>query len=375
MTDSTQRFLQLHFLTAYPPANLNRDDSGRPKTATIGGFQRLRISSQSLKSAWRNSDIFQQASSGNLGVRTRKQGEHIYNKLLEKGIEPKIALKWASEIIMKFGEVKSNKSDKKNKKDNEEKSKHEFPELILKQLVHFSPEELKAINELVNLCIENKTAPTKDQLDLLRKENSAADIACFGRMLAKTPEYNIEAAVQVAHAFTVHEVETEEDFFTAVDHLNKKEDTGSAHVGLREFGAGVFYNYICLDRELLKDNLKNDLKITQKTIGALIEAAAKVNPVGMQNSFASRAYTNYMLVEKGNQQPRSLMPAFLAPIKTNSDHVDDNFLLMAIDKLKQYRANLDQVFGACASGHYELDTTKPSGTLQELIDFATASIE
>lgn len=32
-----ERFVQLHMLTSYPPANLNRDDLGRPKTAVMGG--------------------------------------------------------------------------------------------------------------------------------------------------------------------------------------------------------------------------------------------------------------------------------------------------------------------------------------------------
>jgi CRISPR system Cascade subunit CasC len=47
------RFLQLHLLTFFPPANLNRDDTGRPKTAVVGGATRLRLSSQAQKSAWR----------------------------------------------------------------------------------------------------------------------------------------------------------------------------------------------------------------------------------------------------------------------------------------------------------------------------------
>ncbi|KAA8425643.1 type I-E CRISPR-associated protein Cas7/Cse4/CasC, partial [Acetobacter sp. DmW_125123] len=47
------RFLQLHLLTFYPPSNVNRDDTGNPKTATVGGVTRLRISSQALKRAWR----------------------------------------------------------------------------------------------------------------------------------------------------------------------------------------------------------------------------------------------------------------------------------------------------------------------------------
>jgi CT1975-like protein. len=31
-----KKFLQIHVLTSYPPANLNRDDLGRPKTAIVG---------------------------------------------------------------------------------------------------------------------------------------------------------------------------------------------------------------------------------------------------------------------------------------------------------------------------------------------------
>ena len=53
------RFLQLHLLTNYPPANLNRDDTGRPKTALMGDAQRLRVSSQCNKRAWRTSDVFE----------------------------------------------------------------------------------------------------------------------------------------------------------------------------------------------------------------------------------------------------------------------------------------------------------------------------
>ncbi len=49
-------FIQLHLLTAYAPANLNRDESGRPKTAFMGGVERLRVSSQSLKRARRVSE-------------------------------------------------------------------------------------------------------------------------------------------------------------------------------------------------------------------------------------------------------------------------------------------------------------------------------
>ncbi len=53
----------------------------------------------------------------------------------------------------------------------------------------------------------------------------------FGRMLANKPEFNAEAACQVAHAFGVSETIVEDDFFTAVDDLRQaSEDAGAGHL-------------------------------------------------------------------------------------------------------------------------------------------------
>jgi len=80
----------------------------------------------------------------------------------------------------------------------------------------------------------------------LRKDHTAVDIAMFGRMLAANTQYNMEAAVQVAHAITVHKVSVEDDFFTAVDDLNNgEEDMGSGHLGETEFAAGRFL-HLCM---------------------------------------------------------------------------------------------------------------------------------
>ena len=68
-----EKFIQFHLLTSLPPANLNRDDLGRPKTAKMGGVDRLRVSSQSLKRAWRSSDLFAEAFSDAKGIRTKRR--------------------------------------------------------------------------------------------------------------------------------------------------------------------------------------------------------------------------------------------------------------------------------------------------------------
>jgi CRISPR system Cascade subunit CasC len=345
-------FVQLHLLTSYPPSNLNRDDLGRPKTAVMGGKNRLRISSQSLKRAWRTSDLFAEAMKGHMGTRTKTMGIEAYNALREKGVADGKAKEWGKQIAEVFG---------KCKKANSAKT---LEELEIEQLAHFSPEERDGIMKLVERLASSNTAPTPDDLSLLLKKHTAVDIAMFGRMLASSPAFNTEAAVQVAHAVTVHEVAVEDDYFTAVDDLNSGgDDLGAAHIGETEFAAGLFYLYLCINRDLLVENLGGDQDLANKALAALIEAAAKVAPNGKQNSFASRAYASYLMAEKGEQQPRSLSVAFLKPVR------GEDMLAKAISDLEAKRANMEKAYGPCADEKKVLNAETGEGSLNDIITF------
>jgi len=349
------RFIQLHLLTAYPPANLNRDDQGSPKTAKMGGYDRLRVSSQCLKRTWRTSDLFQAAMSDHLGTRTKLLGIDIYNQLIAGGIKEKDAKDWTKAIAGVFGALKKAEKDKP------------LADIEIEQLVHVSPAEQQTMKTLTEKLIAEQRAPDVDELKLLRLNEQAVDIALFGRMLASSPAFNIEAACQVAHAISVHPVVIEDDYFTAVDDLNNGlEDMGAAHIGETRFAAGLFYSYICINRELLVKNLDGNEELANKAIRALTEAAVKVAPEGKQNSFASRAYASYVLAEKGDQQPRSLSVAYLKPInhRENEDFIADS--ITAIIKQKD---SFDKVYGACADTRYELNAPKEQGTLVDLLDF------
>jgi CRISPR system Cascade subunit CasC len=346
-------FVQIHLLTSYPPACLNRDDLNRPKTAVMGGVQRLRISSQSLKRAWRTSEIFEEALSGHIGTRTKEMGLRVYERLKDRDVADRSAKEWTQKIASHFGKLKA--TSKENL----------LQDLEIEQLAHFSPEEIIAIDELVvTLALENRGA-TDNELQLLREKHRAADIALFGRMLADKPRYNTEAACQVAHALTVHKVAVEDDYFTAVDDLNtREEDVGSAHIGEQGFAAGLFYLYVCINRNLLKDDLSGDEALAQKTLRALTEAAATVAPGGKQNSFGSRAYASYILAEKGSRQPRSLSVAFLKPVR------EGDMLHDAIRALVSTRVNMDKVYyNGEASASKVLDALDGTGSLAELLDF------
>ena len=351
------RFIQLHLLTSYPPANLNRDDLGRPKTAKMGGVDRLRVSSQSLKRTWRMSELFQEALAGHLGVRTKRLGVNIYNDLIAADIKDKKAMLWAQKMADVYGKLKGPAKDKE---------KNPLQELEIEQLVHISPAEQKATNDLAQTLASENREPTKEELDLLRKENMAVDIALFGRMLASKPNFNVEAACQVAHAISVHGVVIEDDYFTAVDDLNDgRDDVGAAHIGETGFAAGLFYSYICINRELLVKNLNDDAELADKAIAALVETAAKVAPQGKQNSFGSRAYASYMRTEKGSQQPRSLAVAFLKPVGRNTDNYADE----AIKSIEKQANNFDKVYGPCVDDHICINAVEGKGTLEELLTF------
>lgn len=371
-------FIQLHLLTAYPPSNLNRDDLGRPKTAVMGGKTRLRISSQSLKRAWRTSELFEKSLDGHIGTRTRRLGKEIIISELPK--DNPVSEVWANDILAVYGEP-----------DDEPG--------MLKQLVFVSPAEemvLKDFLKEVKAVLSDKTAggeAVQEILSLQAKRNektkvedkkkitnqivgklrgllliakitSAFDIAMFGRMLASSPVHNIEAAVQVAHAITVHEVAVEDDYFTAVDDLNRgKEDMGAGHIGETEFAAGVFYLYACINRDLLVENLGGDKALADKALVTLVEAAAKIAPSGKQNSFASRARTSYMLAEKGSDQPRSLSVAFLKPVK------GEDILSSAIIELEKRRDNFDKVYGPCYDAFKTMNAETGVGSLNDIISF------
>ncbi|MBJ7550100.1 type I-E CRISPR-associated protein Cas7/Cse4/CasC [Marinomonas ostreistagni] len=339
------QFIQLHFLTSYAPSNLNRDDLGRPKTAKMGGFDRLRVSSQSLKRNWRCSEIFEESMANNLGKRTKRFGGEVFKALVEKGVTEKNAQKLAASIAGVFG---------KGKKDS----------LEIEQLAHISPEEQQAALDLAVVLAEESREPTKDELDLLRHNQSAVDIALFGRMLASSPAFNVEAACQVAHALSVHSVVVEDDYFTAVDDLNDgKEDSGSSHIGESGFAAALFYSYVCINKTQLIENLDGNEALANQAIQALTEAAVKVSPKGKQNSFASRAYASYVLAEKGEQQPRSLSAAFLKPIK------GEDQALLAISALEKQTENFDKVYGQCADARYSINAVVGEGSFDELKAF------
>lgn len=350
-------FLQFHLLTSYGPSNPNRDDQGRPKQAMVGGAPRLRLSSQSVKRAIRESSFFSLDLADHIGTRTKRLFEKVKEHLLAKGHAPAAAQKAAEEVAAIFGKLEAPKKD-----DAEAK--------IATTLAFISPAEWALAMELADNAAAGKALPKDKELKklVLRRADGAVDIAMFGRMLADDADFNREAAVQVGHAITTHAAQAEEDWYAAVDDLNNASDTGAGHLGESAFGSGIYYQYVCVNVDLLIENLGGDALLAAKGLQALARALATATPTGKQNSHAHRPRAEYIRAERGQQAPRDLTGAFFQPVR------DQPWAETSVAKLEEMAGKIDRAYGATSDAVAVLDVAKGIGTLDEIAAFAAASV-
>ncbi len=349
------RFVQLHFLTVYPPSNPNRDDMGRPKTAVYGGVSRLRLSSQSLKRAARLSPAMSDALKGHMGERTQRLGEILVQHLRECGADDKQARVIAGEVAGIFGKL----DDAAVKKDPDH--------VRIRQLAFISPDERQAALDMAERALSGEALEKEVRArgkKVLRTADGAVDLAMFGRMMADAPDFNREAAVQVSHAITTHGADVEDDYYTAVDDLKRpSEDMGAGFIDEAGFGSGVYYLYVCVDTERLLENLAGDRELARRALEAATEAFATATPSGKRNSYSHHTRASYIRAEAGEQQPRSLASAFLKPV-TGRD-----LLGASVVALRRAAKEMDRAYGVLADSTLEMNMEEGIGTLAEVRAF------
>ena len=348
------RFLQLHCLTAYPPSCCNRDDTGRPKTAIYGGVQRLRLSSQALKRAIRTSDAMQSALEGRSGIRSRRFGDEVLRHLQAKGAGEDLARETAARIASIFGRVDESSGD-----------------VGIAQLAFISPEERRAALELADRALaQGGIGETAAELgrQVLRTADSSVDLALFGRMLADSPQYSRQAAVQVAHAITTHEAAAEDDYVAGVDDLAGPEDSGAGFLGVSGFGSGIFYVYAVVEITRLIDNLEGDRGLAAAAVSAFSRALATASPGGKRSAFAHNVRASHIRAEGGSVQPRSLATAFLDPVSGGG------LLSASVGRLRQAARSLDNAYGPSADEIAEMDMAAGEGSLDKVAEFAAGQV-
>ncbi|MCL2465177.1 MAG: type I-E CRISPR-associated protein Cas7/Cse4/CasC [Micrococcales bacterium] len=313
----TRTIVDVHVLQTVPPSNINRDDTGSPKTAIFGGTRRARVSSQAWKRATRLA-FDGLLSTDDLGVRTKRIVDLVAARITELRPDLSEQATTLAEGILTSTGLKLEKV--KRTKTNGETSEHQEPGY----LVFLSRLQ---VNKLAETAIELADQPDPAAAlkafkgkSLLDRDHSI-DVALFGRMVADVSDLNVDACAQVAHALSVHTVDNEYDYFTAVDDEKQQaadEDAGAGMIGTVEFNSSTLYRYATVDADRLADNL-GDVTATRRAVEAFLQAFVQSMPTGKQNTFANRTLPDAIVVVLREEQPVNLVGAFEDPVKASAE--------------------------------------------------------
>lgn len=346
-------FIDIHILQSVPPSNINRDDTGSPKTAHFGGVTRSRISSQAWKKATR--DLFPSyLSEDEIGWRTK----HVVDLISERA-----AIKRPDLDIDKLDEASAKALGATGIKVADKETGY---------LLFLSPGQVDGLAELAIGSIDSGTPvekkAAKDILNIKQRPTlNAIDVALFGRMVADAPDLNVDAAVQVAHAISVGRAQTEFDYFTALDDRAPEDSAGAAMIETTEFTSSTLYRYADIDVFHLCENL-GSTKAACRGIEAFLRAFALSMPTGKQNSFANRTLPAAIIVELRDTQPVSLVNAFEKPVVAT---VEKSQTERACEELIAQESAIDEAFGITPKETLVVTASPGATTLK---DFPNAKV-
>jgi CRISPR system Cascade subunit CasC len=388
------RFIQIHWLASYPGTLLNRDDAGLAKSLPFGGVMRTRISSQCLKRTWRKANDAMNIGlidSMETGARSREHVERqVVNGLAEDTGQ-------SADIVAAVGLafIEALYGEKAKDRRSRQALLLGWPE------IRFMRKEARA---LIIASADRRDAEVRCKeyfgkegirrvFRAVRAQSAPAagfEAALFGRMITSDPEANIEAALHVAHAITVHRSEKDLDFLTVVDDLKgADDDAGAAGIFESELTSGLYYGYAVIDVPTLVSNLSGipakawhtdnvDRTLPGEVASRLLHLIATVSPGAKKGSTAPYTYAELVLLEAGSRQPRTLSNAFRKPAELRGDLGKD-----ALQSLSTYVTGLDHVYGQhevragfCvgADSEYVESMGAAPKTLAELSDWIKSAI-
>jgi CRISPR system Cascade subunit CasC len=299
-------FIDIHAIQSVPPSNINRDDTGSPKTAQYGGIVRARVSSQAWKKAMR--DYFtEHGELHNVGTRTLEIPRYIANKIRE--INQDFTDEEAVDRALKVLKAINVKTDASNR---------------VKALFFIGSQQAA---ELAEHAVHEDY--DRSSLKSVLQNNPSTDIALFGRMVADDPSLNEDASAQVAHAISTHAVQTEFDFYTGTDDLAPEDNASAGMLGTIEYNSSTLYRYANVAAHELTKQLGDDKDAAIAAIKLFIEAFTKSMPTGKVNTFANQTLPSAIVLVGRRDRPINLVNAFETPVKSREGYIDKS-----IGKLK-----------------------------------------
>lgn len=328
------RYIDVHALHTLPPSNINRDDTGAPKTATFGGVIRQRVSSQAWKRAIRR-DFPDHLDASKLGVRTKRVADRVIDRVCK--LAPDMGEEAAKDAVSAAFATAGIKLTEPKAKKGQEAPAH-GPETGY--LLFLSAHQIQRLAETVVAAGGQKL--TKKEAAAILDTDQSVDIALFGRMVAEAPDYNVDAAVQVAHAIGVHASEPEFDYFTAVDDaVAEAEETGAGMIGTVEMMSSTLYRYATVNMAGLVRNLGDETAAVEAAL-AFVRGFVLSMPTGKQNTFANRTLPDVVVVTVRDDRPVSYVNAFETPVETGQNQGRRE---VAARRMAEEAASIESAYG------------------------------
>ena len=358
-------YIDIHVIQSVPPSNINRDDTGSPKSAVYGGVRRARVSSQAWKRATRARYQAQVDASG-IGYRTKQVAELIGRRMAElEGTMAEEERAARAGAVLKALGMKLDPA--KKKAEDEAAGLYETGTY----LAFFSAEQ---IDQLAHVALNNDK-PGKREVREAADTNHGLTVSLFGRMVADDTSLNVDAAVQVAHALSTHAVDAEADYYTAVDDVleadKTREDSGAGMIGTIEFSSSTLYRYATINVDQLAENL-GDAEATARACQAFVDGFVTSMPTGKQNTFANGTVPDGVVVLVREDLPVNLVGAFERPVDPEGGYVTASCVALA-----RYADEVAEAYGEPSGPRYvvrvgdraaALDTLGERVTLRELGD-------
>ncbi|WP_453985504.1 type I-E CRISPR-associated protein Cas7/Cse4/CasC [Brevibacterium casei] len=367
-------YFDVHVIQSVPPSNVNRDETGAPKTAMYGGVRRARVSSQAWKRATRKAfDTL--LDKDNLGFRTQRVIEQLAEAIGKiddtlKADADAIAERVLSAVGIKLEKPKKKSKDSEDENDTRTESAY---------LVFFSAQQIaKAAEQAVSDHRDGKTKFEKKTYAPILKADNSIDIALFGRMIADLTDLGVDASAQVAHALSVHAVESEADFYTAVDDYKVNDpdrDAGAGMLGTVEFNSSTLYRYATVNVDQLEKNL-GSADVTREALSAFARAFVLSMPTGKMNTFGNTTVPAAVIYSVRTDRPINFVEAFEDPIAHS-----DGFVRTAIDELVSYATSVEATYSP-SLGYWtagvgprseQLDALAPRTSIEDAAEAAVES--
>ncbi len=320
--------LELHIIQSYPVNRLNRGRDGAPKSVVFGGVRRARISSQAQKRAERSSQAVLLQDVGP-SYRTKRPQELLIAALAPEYTE---VLETDGALTTVMGILSSlyGAYDDKGR---------------LKTQVLLGTDEIDrltkligpSLSALIKLPKEEQAHRAQALTSSFKSGTQSPDVALYGRFLAETDGWDVEAACSYSHAIGTHRLSSEIDFFSAVDDVSGD----VAHIGETDLTAPTMYRVASLDLDQLRRNLPT-APLTDLVQAWASRAVTSTPGSGQHGAFAHTLPEYVLIIARAGGHPINLAGAFEVPIRQDAN---GSLAQNSVKALEEHLSGLDRLYG------------------------------